>query len=466
MEENAKRFTRERWEVINLPLSWINSVVKAFLAGWSCTVETSFRAGKTRSAIVWSAEPLPHHRSQHDFGCALIWPAEPRMRPRVQALVWSKPGTTTEEGQKAAKSLASVARIDPRKATVVPVPVMRPVAAKRPLARGESMDTTDVGAISPSPVQDCSQAPTQVMLSPRSQRVGFLADITAQLQGLMASVQSIATTVGQLGGQMQSLQAEVTEMKNAENRGRRARRARRFLFSAGRRRGCHCRCSRQAEVSICQTCAVLSHLPPGARRGTRMVSTVSVASDTIWWSACVVALARRPATPSRHRRARLRAFAARRMGKMRTRWPRRRWSRRVAPYTAVRVGEASHPGPLFTKHLTCQHCSTWLSQSGSLREQPYPPPLLHHLLITKSLPSCIRTWGVHFAGRRTQCSSPVHGAQTVRSVPDRNVGGQRPPDIAKHEGYMTVQTADWEAEWLCSLWSGLPSGSPSSRIPK
>ena len=44
-----------------------------------------------------------------------------------------------------------------------------------------------------------------------------LADITAQLQVLMATMQSIATTVGQLGGQMQSLQAEVTEMKNVEN---------------------------------------------------------------------------------------------------------------------------------------------------------------------------------------------------------------------------------------------------------
>ena len=33
----------------------------------------------------------------------------------------------------------------------------------------------------------------------------------------MASVQSIPRTVGQLGGQLQSFQAEVTEMKIAEN---------------------------------------------------------------------------------------------------------------------------------------------------------------------------------------------------------------------------------------------------------
>ena len=45
----------------------------------------------------------------------------------------------------------------------------------------------------------------------------MLADVVAQLQVLVASVQSIATTVGQLGGQLHSLQTEVTVMKNADN---------------------------------------------------------------------------------------------------------------------------------------------------------------------------------------------------------------------------------------------------------
>ena len=31
-------------------------------------------------------------------------------------------------------------------------------------------------------------------------------------------------------------------------------------------------------------------------------------------------------------------------------------------------GEASHPGPLSTKHLLCAHCPTWLSHSGTLRK--------------------------------------------------------------------------------------------------
>ena len=59
------------------------------------------------------------------------------------------------------------------------------------------MDTTALGAITPTQVQDNNQGPTQVSLSPRSQRLDtlrppqspVLADVVAQLQVLMASVQ-------------------------------------------------------------------------------------------------------------------------------------------------------------------------------------------------------------------------------------------------------------------------------------
>ena len=81
--EDVKRLIGERWEVINLPLSWSKVVVQAFLAVWSCTVEASFRASKTKSATVWSAEPPLHHRLQHDFGCGLIRPAVPRKLVQV-----------------------------------------------------------------------------------------------------------------------------------------------------------------------------------------------------------------------------------------------------------------------------------------------------------------------------------------------------------------------------------------------
>ena len=35
-------------------------------------------------------------------------------------------------------------------------------------------------------------------------------------------------------------------------------------------------------------------------------------------------------------------------------------------WRGIRVGDADHPGPLFTKHLKCQHCSSWFSSSSSL----------------------------------------------------------------------------------------------------
>ena len=87
-EEESKRFIGERWEATNLPLSWSKAAVQAFLAGWPCSVEASFRAGKTRSAIIRSAVPPPHRRPQHDFGCSLIWPAEPRKRQNAPDTCW------------------------------------------------------------------------------------------------------------------------------------------------------------------------------------------------------------------------------------------------------------------------------------------------------------------------------------------------------------------------------------------
>ena len=149
-------------------------------------------------------------------------------------------------------------------------------------------------------------------------------------------------------------------------------------------------------------------------------------------ASCVVAFALRPATPSRYRRVCLRAVAARRVGKMRTRWPRRRRSRRVAPYTAGRRGLA----PWSALHeASSLHCSTRLSPRFSA--ETYPALRCVHLCplewsFTKAdvvdegrrrrgrgprsqearqrrlgrramhhSPSNIRTCGVHLAGRRT-----------------------------------------------------------------
>ena len=166
---------------------------------------------------------------------------------------------TTAESQKAAKSWASVRGN--------PTP---PVTAKRPLAGSESMDATALGAITPTQAQDNNLGPTQVSLSPRSQRLDslqppqspVLADVVAQLQVLMASVQSIATTVGQLGVQLHSLQTEGNE--KCRQRGRRVRRTRWFLLRSWRKRVGHGRSPRRAKIQLCQTYAVLSGVEGGA----------------------------------------------------------------------------------------------------------------------------------------------------------------------------------------------------------
>ena len=88
----------------------------------------------------------------------------------------------------------------------------------------------------------------------------------------------------------------------------------------------------------------------------------------ICWLACVIALSLRSSTKPGKRVAGKRSRIARRVGKVRTRWPCYGKICRVVPFTAVRVGEAAHPGPLSTKHFVCPHCPTWLSHSGTLRK--------------------------------------------------------------------------------------------------
>ena len=102
-------------------------------------------------------------------------------------------------------------------------------------------------------------------------------------------------------------------------------------------------------------------LPAGCFEGNNSVTAFMKFLGTKGRLAYVCVLALRPTPDPRHRVAR------------RTR------SRRVSPFIAVRVGEATHPGPLSTKHLCCPHCPAWLSHRSSLRNhilrfhEPPPP---------------------------------------------------------------------------------------------
>ena len=102
--------------------------------------------------------------------------------------------------------------------------------------------------------------------------------------------------------------------------------------------------------------------PNGLFEGNNLViAFMKFLLGKLWRLAYVCALAFCPATHSRHCRACPCIVAARRVGKMRTRWPRHRRFHRVASLSAGRVGEAPHPDQAYTKHLRCPHYPTWLS---------------------------------------------------------------------------------------------------------
>ena len=257
-EEESKILIGDRREAANLPLSWSKAAVQAFLPGWPCTVEASFRAGKTRSAIIRSAVPPHHRRLQHDFGVffSLIRRAEPRKRQNAQVQVWSKPGKTTAESQKAATSWASVVRGNPAP----------PVTAKRPFAGSESMDATALGAITPTQVQDNNLGPTQVSLSPRSQRL----DTPQPPQSPVLADSRAATGTHGVGAVdchncrtargFSCIPSKLKVMKNADNE---VRRTRWFLLRIWRKRGGHGRSPWRAKIQLCQTYAVMSGVGGG-----------------------------------------------------------------------------------------------------------------------------------------------------------------------------------------------------------
>ena len=89
---------------------------------------------------------------------------------------------------------------------------------------------------------------------------------------------------------------------------------------------------------------LLCPLPTGCFKGNNSVTAFMMFLGTEGRLAYVCVLAFRLTTDPRHRHARPCAMTARCAGKKRTRRPCHRRSRRVSPFIAVRVGEATHRG--------------------------------------------------------------------------------------------------------------------------
>ena len=182
--------------------------------------------------------------------------------------------------------------------------------------------------------------------------------------GAHVTVQSSATTVGQLGGQLQSIQAEVTEIKTAENEDGEFEEHNGFSTTI-----------EEGGVAVVEAQVSQHSIPSDMRRteSPRDDLVIRVRGRSCLAACHAIEISSRP-SPCRCGKAR---------GQEEDEMAPAEDPVRVAPYTAVRVGEASHPGSLFTKHLPCAHCSTWLTHHGSLRKHiqrfhespPSPPPL-------------------------------------------------------------------------------------------
>ena len=140
--------------------------------------------------------------------------------------------------------------------------------SETPSRRRQSMDTTDVGAISRSGAGLQPGAYSVFDLSTNA-TVGYPAASSLPSAGRYYRAAPVAHGIHAVDcdhcrtarwpDAVPSSRGH--RDKERRQRARRAPRARRFLFRAGRGRGGHCRGSRRAKVPIYQICAVLSHLP-------------------------------------------------------------------------------------------------------------------------------------------------------------------------------------------------------------
>ena len=262
-EEEAKRFIGKRWEATNLPLSWSKGAVQAFLAGWPCTVEASFRAGKTRSAIIRSAVPLPHRRLQHDFGCSLIRPAEPRKRQRAQVIV-VKTGKNYSGKSKGCKILGECG---PRKPHAT--------SDSETSARWKRVDGHDSSRCHHSHPGSRQQPGTHAGLAlAKVATDGHPATSAISSAGRRGRAATGTHGVGTVDcDNCRTARGPAAFPPNRSHgnekrrqRGRRVRRARWFLLRIWRERerGGHGRCPWRAKIQLCQTYAVLSGEKEGA----------------------------------------------------------------------------------------------------------------------------------------------------------------------------------------------------------
>ena len=132
-----------------------------------------------------------------------------------------------KKNKKELERYPSVRELVPRPATVLPRPRTRTAIKLQHASGSKQMGHVKFWCHLPHPSSEQHTVCTDLSKN-------------SHLRVLMSSMQSIMTTVGELGGQMRSLQADVTEMKKGrQQRRRRFRRTRWFLIRFRIERWCH-----------------------------------------------------------------------------------------------------------------------------------------------------------------------------------------------------------------------------------
>ena len=106
---SASSACAEKWEVAGLPLSWDKDDVKQFLASWDAEPVFSFRKGFSKTWIVRADKEPTHNIVQHDFGLAVIKPAQSRPKPVTKVFAW-KPGKSSGKPPEAGTWAAMIAQ--------------------------------------------------------------------------------------------------------------------------------------------------------------------------------------------------------------------------------------------------------------------------------------------------------------------------------------------------------------------
>ena len=219
--DNADKFLGSKWEVAGIPLEWCAEAVKVFLGEWKCEPVAQRRIGFRRTWIVSAASPPPERRLGHPSGEATISEAQPRARHQAEpTLRWA--------GNKPSGIQGVTPRVWPQKR---PTPLAPTFSSGGTLVTGANWSAAAAGAAAATPGAGWAAAasghasPTanpsaeasqlSVAVQAPSAPAAACASTQAQLEGIMAVMQTIAADVSKQTHDIHTLAQRVLSLECA-----------------------------------------------------------------------------------------------------------------------------------------------------------------------------------------------------------------------------------------------------------